>query len=40
MFRMSPNGQEPIIDVDTVDVIEPAIRDLKASSLLLTSRLE
>jgi hypothetical protein len=26
MFRTSQNGQEPIIDVDSVDEIEPAIR--------------
>ncbi len=26
MFRISQNGQEPIVDVDTLDQIEPAIR--------------
>ena len=26
MFRISRNGQEPIIDVDQVEAIEPAIR--------------
>jgi hypothetical protein len=26
MYRISHNGQEPIIDVDQVDAIEPAIR--------------
>ena len=26
MFRVSRNGQEPIIDVDQVEAIEPAIR--------------
>ncbi len=30
MYRISSNGQEPIIDVDTIEDIEPAIRDLKA----------
>jgi hypothetical protein len=29
MFRISRNGHEPIVDVDTVEDIEPAIRDLK-----------
>ena len=31
MFRISQNGQECIIDVDTLEDIEPAIRDLKAA---------
>ncbi len=26
MYRISQNGQEPIVDVDTVDQLEPAIR--------------
>jgi hypothetical protein len=26
MYRISPNGQEPIVDVDTLDQLEPAIR--------------
>lgn len=26
MYRISQNGQEPVIDVDTVEAIEPAIR--------------
>jgi hypothetical protein len=26
MFRISQNGQEPVVDVDTVERIEPAIR--------------
>jgi hypothetical protein len=26
MFRISRNGQEPVIDVDQVDAIEPTIR--------------
>ena len=26
MFRISQNGQEPIVDVDTLDQLEPAIR--------------
>ncbi len=26
MFRISRNGQDPIIDVDQVEAIEPAIR--------------
>jgi hypothetical protein len=30
MHRVSRNGQEPIIDVDTIEEIEPAICDLKA----------
>ncbi len=30
MYRISRNGQEPIIDVDTVEDNEPAVRDLKA----------
>ncbi len=30
MYRISRNGQEPITDVDTIEDIEPAIRDLKA----------
>ena len=30
MYRISRNGQEPIVDVDTVDDIEPAIRDFEA----------
>jgi hypothetical protein len=29
MYRISQNGQEPIIDVDTVDQIEPAIRSIE-----------
>jgi hypothetical protein len=29
MYRISHNGQEPIVDVDQVEGIEPAIRDLK-----------
>ena len=30
MYRTGQNGQEPIIDVDTIDDVEPAIRDLQA----------
>ncbi len=30
MYRITHNGQEPIIDVDTLADIEPAIRDWKA----------
>jgi hypothetical protein len=30
MYRISQNKHEPIIDVDTIEDIEPAIRDLKA----------
>jgi hypothetical protein len=30
MYRISRNGQVPIIDVDTIEDIEPTIRDLKA----------
>ena len=30
MYRISRNGQQPIIDVDTIEDIEPAIRDWKA----------
>jgi hypothetical protein len=30
MCRISQNGQEPITDVDTIEDIEPAIRDLRA----------
>ena len=30
MLRISQNGQKPIIDVDTLEDIEPAIRELKA----------
>ena len=30
MFRISQNGQEPIVDVGTVVEIEPAIREFKA----------
>jgi hypothetical protein len=30
MYCISQNGQEPIIDVDTIEDIEPAIRDWKA----------
>jgi hypothetical protein len=26
MYRISQSGQEPILDVDTVDQLEPAIR--------------
>jgi hypothetical protein len=26
MYRISRNGQEPIVDVDQVEAIEPAIR--------------
>ena len=26
MYRISRNGQEPVIDVDQVEAIEPAIR--------------
>ncbi len=26
MLRISQNGQEPIVDVDTLDQLEPAIR--------------
>jgi hypothetical protein len=26
MYRISHNGQEPIVDVDRLEVIEPAIR--------------
>ncbi len=26
MFRITQNGQEPIVDVDTIDQLEPAIR--------------
>jgi hypothetical protein len=26
MFRLSRNGQEPIVDVDTLEQIEPVIR--------------
>ena len=29
MYRISRDGQEPIIDVDTVDQLEPAIRASK-----------
>ena len=29
MFRISQNGQEPIVDLDTVKEIEPAIRASK-----------
>jgi hypothetical protein len=26
VYRISRNGQEPIIDIDTLEAIEPAIR--------------
>ena len=29
MFRISQNGRDPIVDVDTVEQIEPAIRSSK-----------
>ena len=32
MYRISQNGQAPVIDVDTLEEIEPAIRDWKAGS--------
>ncbi len=30
MYRISRTGQEPIVDVDTIGYIEPAIRNWKA----------
>ena len=30
MYRISRNGQEPIIDVDTIEDMRPAIRNLEA----------
>lgn len=29
MFRVSRNGHEPIVDVDQVDAIEPALRSIE-----------
>ena len=28
MYRISQSGQEPVVDVDTVEQLEPAVRSL------------
>jgi len=35
MYRISRNGQEPIIDVDQVEAIEPAIRSSEPGRYLV-----